>query len=133
VAKGFEKKGLASHVLLAACKDTQKAQEEYGRGLFSQALLIFLREGNLDKLTYAELIQELPALRRRDQTQYVFIINDPVGVDNDCSDKTHNVKDSTNTVSSSMVDFLASNARFTKFTPQTTWVVTHLALVKLRA
>lgn len=49
-AKGFEKTGLLSHVLLAACKAEQKAKEDHGHGVFTSALLNLLREKGVDNL-----------------------------------------------------------------------------------
>ncbi len=62
VAKGFEKTGLLSHVLLAACKHGQEAGERDGRGVFTSALLSLLREKGIDKLTYKDVITSLPDL-----------------------------------------------------------------------
>ncbi|SJL15635.1 uncharacterized protein ARMOST_19139 [Armillaria ostoyae] len=66
VAKGFEKTGLLSHVLLSACQAEQTAMEKYGRGVFTSALLSLLREGGVDKLTYKDVITNLPDLHAQD-------------------------------------------------------------------
>ncbi|KAK0486539.1 caspase domain-containing protein [Armillaria novae-zelandiae] len=79
VAKGFEKSGLLSHVLLSACQAEQTAMEKHGRGVFTSALLGLLRERGVDKLTYKDLITDLPDLHVQDpqcegvhQSRYLF-------------------------------------------------------------
>ncbi|KAK0440562.1 hypothetical protein EV421DRAFT_1815745 [Armillaria borealis] len=79
VAKGFEKTGLLSHVLLSACKHGQEAGERGGRGVFTSALLSLLREKGVDKLTYKDVITNLPDLHAQDpqcegahQSRYLF-------------------------------------------------------------
>ncbi|PBK66463.1 hypothetical protein ARMSODRAFT_1021270 [Armillaria solidipes] len=79
VAKGFEKTGLLSHVLLSACKHGQEAGERDGRGVFTSALLSLLREKGVDKLTYKDVITSLPDLHAQDpqcegvhQSRYLF-------------------------------------------------------------
>ncbi|PBK98365.1 hypothetical protein ARMGADRAFT_1008792 [Armillaria gallica] len=62
VANGFEKSGLLSHVLLSACRAEQTAKEKHGRGVFTSALLRLLREIGVDKLTYRDVITNLPDL-----------------------------------------------------------------------
>ncbi len=62
VAKGFETTGLLSHVLLSACKHGQEAGERDGHGIFTSALLSLLRESQVDKLTYRDMITNLPDL-----------------------------------------------------------------------
>ena len=62
VATGFEKSGLLSHVLLSACQAEQTAKEKHGRGVFTSALLSLLREKGVDKLTYKDVIIDLPDL-----------------------------------------------------------------------
>ncbi|KAK0187313.1 caspase domain-containing protein [Armillaria mellea] len=66
VAKGFEKTGLLSHVLLSACQAEQTAMEKHGRGVFTAALLSLLREKGVDKLTYKDVITNLPDLHVQD-------------------------------------------------------------------
>ncbi|SJL06455.1 uncharacterized protein ARMOST_09792 [Armillaria ostoyae] len=66
VAKGFEKTGLLSHVLLSACQAEQTAMEKHGRGVFTSALLSLLREKGVDKLTYKNVITNLPNLHAQD-------------------------------------------------------------------
>ncbi|PBK59425.1 hypothetical protein ARMSODRAFT_945614 [Armillaria solidipes] len=79
VAKGFEKTGLLSHMLLSACKHGQEAGERDGRGVFTSALLSLLRERGVDKLTYKDVITNLPDLHGQDpqcegvhQSRYLF-------------------------------------------------------------
>ncbi|SJL15629.1 uncharacterized protein ARMOST_19132 [Armillaria ostoyae] len=79
VAKGFEKTGLLSHVLLSACKHGQEAGERDGRGIFTSALLSLLWEKGVDKLTYKDMITSLPDLHAQDpqcegvhQSRYLF-------------------------------------------------------------
>lgn len=62
IASKFLRTGLASHTLLAACGSEQTAREEGGRGLFTHALLETLTRVGANKLTYAQLIDRLPAL-----------------------------------------------------------------------
>ncbi|KAK0218650.1 caspase domain-containing protein [Armillaria fumosa] len=78
-AKGFETAGLSSHVLLSACQAEQTAMEKHGRGVFTSALLGLLRERGVDKLTYKDLITNLPDLQAQDpqcegvhQSRYLF-------------------------------------------------------------
>ncbi|KAG7442728.1 uncharacterized protein BT62DRAFT_1079102 [Guyanagaster necrorhizus] len=59
----FAMAGLASHVLLSACKEQEFAQERDGRGVFTKALLGQLENlGSVDKITYQTLIARLPDL-----------------------------------------------------------------------
>ncbi|KIK68739.1 hypothetical protein GYMLUDRAFT_1008897 [Collybiopsis luxurians FD-317 M1] len=62
VAKGYEKSGLRSHVLLAACMRGQTAKERHGRGAFTSQLLELFKKEGVDKLTYKEIISRLPDL-----------------------------------------------------------------------
>lgn len=62
VASQFLRTGLASHILLAACGSEERAREEAGQGLFTQALLDTLTKAGANKLTYSQLIERLPAL-----------------------------------------------------------------------
>lgn len=55
-------KGLASHVFLAACTESQLANERCGRGAFTSALTNLLRSANLEQLTYSDIIKNLPEL-----------------------------------------------------------------------
>jgi hypothetical protein len=62
VAPGYEKTGLRSHTLLAACKQDQQAYERNARGAFTSALLKLLEKDGVDKLTYGEAITRLEDL-----------------------------------------------------------------------
>ncbi|KAF9070088.1 caspase domain-containing protein [Rhodocollybia butyracea] len=62
VAQGFEKTGIRSHVLLAACTHNQLAQERQGRGMFTSELLSLLKEKGVDKLSYNDVVMMLPDL-----------------------------------------------------------------------
>ncbi|PVF95455.1 hypothetical protein CPB86DRAFT_827906 [Serendipita vermifera] len=53
--------GTASHVLLAACGESELALENQGRGAFTRALLETLRSGYKD-LSYSDIIAKLPPL-----------------------------------------------------------------------
>lgn len=52
-----------THVLLAACREDQKAKENNGRGSFTSALLRTLDANSFDKITYKELILRLSDIR----------------------------------------------------------------------
>ncbi|KAJ7190615.1 hypothetical protein GGX14DRAFT_381985 [Mycena pura] len=62
VAKGHEKSGLRSHVLLAACMRGQTAKERHGRGAFTSQLLELLKGEGVDRLTYKDVVTRLPDL-----------------------------------------------------------------------
>ena len=57
VHSGFARKGLRSHILLAACRSHELAYERTtrSRGVFTMALLETLIDVGIDKLTYATL------------------------------------------------------------------------------
>ncbi|KZV62254.1 hypothetical protein PENSPDRAFT_692662 [Peniophora sp. CONT] len=59
---GFTKCGCRSHVLLAACRETENAFEERGRGAFTRALLDTLKTVATDSITYKDLMQRLPVI-----------------------------------------------------------------------
>ncbi len=61
-AEGYEKSGLLSHVLLSARKHGQEAGERDGHGAFTLALLSLLKKSGVDKLTYTDVIANLPDL-----------------------------------------------------------------------
>ncbi|VDB92134.1 unnamed protein product [Peniophora sp. CBMAI 1063] len=65
VAAGFLNAGAHSHVLLAACKETEVAHEENGRGAFTSALLRTLRGVATDKITYKEVMGLLPDIPKQ--------------------------------------------------------------------
>ena len=60
-ATGFAEKGLRSHVLIAACGESEKAQECNGRGLFSTALLQLWEGegGQLSRLSYSDILRKI--------------------------------------------------------------------------
>ena len=55
IQSGFARRGLRSHVLLAACRPLELAYERTSRGVFTVALLKTLVNIGIDKLTYATL------------------------------------------------------------------------------
>lgn len=55
--------GSKSHVLLAACRESEVAFETDGHGAFTRALLDTLRTIPTDTVTYQDLIRRLPAIR----------------------------------------------------------------------
>jgi hypothetical protein len=61
IAQGYERHGLASHVLLAGCKADETAKEFNQRGNFTGALLKLLRNRDvrLDAITYRQVIDKL--------------------------------------------------------------------------
>lgn len=65
VAPGFAKAGSKSHVLLAACRESERAGEKAFedtsgvRGLFTRELINTLRSVATDKVTYRELFQRI--------------------------------------------------------------------------
>ncbi len=62
IPTAYEKTGLSSHVLLAACMRGQYAVETQGRGAFTTALLSLLKREGYDRLTYQDVIMQLPEL-----------------------------------------------------------------------
>lgn len=52
----------ASHIHLAACGSQEKAWENEKRGVFTQALLNTIRACGADKVTYRNLLLNLPSL-----------------------------------------------------------------------
>ncbi|VDC06743.1 unnamed protein product [Peniophora sp. CBMAI 1063] len=59
IAKGFRLSGSRSHVLLAACRETESAYENHERGYFTHALLRVLRAVQLDLITYKDLMKQI--------------------------------------------------------------------------
>lgn len=59
VTSSFAKYGLGSHILLAACRESEKAHEENHRGMFTGALLHALHQVETHKLTYKDLMQRI--------------------------------------------------------------------------
>ncbi|THV02695.1 hypothetical protein K435DRAFT_792310 [Dendrothele bispora CBS 962.96] len=78
VAKGYEKSGLRSHVLLAACMRGETAKEWGRRGVFTTQLLELLKEEGVDRLTYKDVITRLhlknqsPQCEGDNQTRILF-------------------------------------------------------------
>jgi hypothetical protein len=62
IPSGFLQNGLRSHVLLAACGAKEKAKEERGRGVFTNAILDVLNFVSPDTITCADLLQRIHAL-----------------------------------------------------------------------
>ncbi|KIJ56325.1 hypothetical protein M422DRAFT_239546 [Sphaerobolus stellatus SS14] len=62
---GFCDKGIRSHMLLAACSESELAREENGQGNFTSALLDLLRTSNAFDLTYACLLQRIRKIDRQ--------------------------------------------------------------------
>ena len=62
IPTAYEKTGLRSHVLLAACMRGQFAVEMQGRGAFTTALLTLLGQERYDRLTYQDVIMRLSEL-----------------------------------------------------------------------
>ena len=60
----FRGDGVRSHILLAACTEENKAWENKitSRGEFTQALLNTLQKVGADKISYADLIHQMPEL-----------------------------------------------------------------------
>lgn len=65
IATRFGVRGLGSHVLLAACKETEVAREEGRRGRFTSALLELLNEeGRLETLTYSDILKHIKPIKQ---------------------------------------------------------------------
>lgn len=62
MAAGLAQAGSRSHVLLAACRETEVALEENGRGAFTQALLSTLCSVATDKVTYQDVQDRHPEI-----------------------------------------------------------------------
>lgn len=64
IATRFGVGGLRSHVLIAACKETEKAREEDKKGRFTAALLdLFAQKGRLETLTYADILKHIKRIK----------------------------------------------------------------------
>jgi hypothetical protein len=62
VPSGFLRKGLRSHVLLAACHSEKSAYERTSRGVFTVALIDTLADIGINNLTYTTLLGQMPTL-----------------------------------------------------------------------
>ncbi|KAK0471041.1 caspase domain-containing protein [Armillaria novae-zelandiae] len=62
VSKELERASLFSHVLLSASKAEQVAFEKHGHGVFTLALLKFIRQHGVNNFTYKGVISSLPDL-----------------------------------------------------------------------
>ncbi|KZV74055.1 hypothetical protein PENSPDRAFT_732472 [Peniophora sp. CONT] len=62
VVPGFARSGTKSHVLLAACRETERAFEDNSRGYFTRELIRTLRTVQPDKITYQDLVQRIPKM-----------------------------------------------------------------------
>jgi hypothetical protein len=62
--RSFEYYGTASHVLLTACGAHNFANEKNVRGTFTESLLEIIERIGYSKLTYAELLRNLPKAHR---------------------------------------------------------------------
>lgn len=70
---GYIKRGLLTHVLLAACAPEEEARETNRRGDFTAALLGTLRSTGAEHMTYKRCIHLLPKLAR-----YAFYTADSI-------------------------------------------------------
>ncbi|VDC06740.1 unnamed protein product [Peniophora sp. CBMAI 1063] len=59
VVKGFTQAGTRSHILLAACRESESAFENNQRGYFTDGLLSALRSVELTKATYQDLMRHI--------------------------------------------------------------------------
>jgi hypothetical protein len=57
-------RGLASHVLLAACRPSEVARENDGRGAFTTKLLELLREIPPHELRYCDILDKIGPISR---------------------------------------------------------------------
>ena len=64
VHSDFARRGLRSHVLLAASRAEELAYERASRGVFTTVILKTLVDIGVDKLTYADLLKRMPHLPR---------------------------------------------------------------------
>ncbi|CAG8697416.1 9536_t:CDS:2, partial [Acaulospora colombiana] len=60
--RSFYNQAVSSHVLLAACGESEFAIEDGGRGAFTRALLETIKRLGFTKFTYSDIIRNLPAL-----------------------------------------------------------------------
>jgi len=99
-AAGFARKGLNSHVLLAACTQKEQAREQSGRGKFTKAILETIKAVGADKLTYASLLERMDKIPAYVCNEIAQSLDIDI-VFHSCLVKTHNVKASIKTVFSS--------------------------------
>lgn len=64
IPSGFLRKGLRSHVLLAACSAKEQARELGGRGNFTKAFLNLIRSEGVDKLLYSDVLERMETIPR---------------------------------------------------------------------
>lgn len=62
--KRFPQRGLASHILLAACTSTEKAREIDDRGAFTTELLQVLRAIPPNELRYRDILVKMGPIAR---------------------------------------------------------------------
>ena len=62
IPSGFVRKGLRSHILLAACESEKLAYERMNRGVFTVALIDTLADIGIDNLTYTSVLDMMPHL-----------------------------------------------------------------------
>lgn len=62
-ANNFLRGALDTHVLLAACSDSELARESQGRGQFTTALLSLLGSTPPEELTYSEVMERLKDIK----------------------------------------------------------------------
>ena len=56
--------GLRSHVLLSACSSSGQAWESDGRGVFTVALLDLLKDSEIEKLRYCDIVMRMHIVSR---------------------------------------------------------------------
>ena len=96
-AAGFARKGLNSHVLLAACTQKEHAREQSGRGNFTKAILQTIEAIGADKLTYASLLERMDKIPAYVYNMIAHFLD--IDIVFPCLAKTHNVKASIKSVS----------------------------------
>ncbi|KDR74412.1 hypothetical protein GALMADRAFT_250326 [Galerina marginata CBS 339.88] len=71
--------GLLSHVLLSACGSTGQAWEAHDRGVFTAALLDLLKDSQIDKLRYCDIVmrmdidtRQIPHCEGINRERYIF-------------------------------------------------------------
>ena len=69
---GFANSATKSHVLLAACREKEKAHEQNRLGDFTKALLRELKAVPVHKLTYRELLERI-CMQPIDKYVYHFV------------------------------------------------------------